>query len=70
MTGKHGDRNLRDQELALVIAAIGLAFVAAAAPLIAAGGAVFLGWAILLLGWGFGAIISGGIRLFKARRSR
>jgi hypothetical protein len=52
-----------------VIAAIGLAFVAAAAPLLAMGGPVFLGWAILLLGWGFGAIISGGIRLVRALRS-
>jgi hypothetical protein len=58
-----------DQELALVIAAIGLALVAAAAPLLVAGGPVFLGWAILLLGWGFGAIISAGIRLFRARHS-
>jgi len=70
VAGKRGERNLRDQELAVVMAAIGLGLVAAAAPLIAWGGALFLGWAILLLGWGFGAIISGGIRLFRARRSR
>ena len=70
MSGKRGESKLREQELAVVIAAVGLALVAASAPLIAAGGAVFLGWAIVLLGWGFGAIISGGIRLFRARRQR